>query len=658
MSMLLAREGMPLLLILIPMVAALLAFTVRPIRRYVALLAALVTGYFSIRLFLGGPGWLPPFVLPSIQAFGVTIANTLVTDGLSNMILLLVSGFAVLIFIYSFRFSAGAKDDWKFFTFALLTYGAANGAVLAGSVLVLYFFWGILLFTVYGLLFYGNGNVEGAARKMFLLNGVADFILLLGLLLFIIYTRDQASVGQLLYPSRTGMAGFKLDSVLPIVSFICIGVGALTKAGAFPMHTWIPKAAESSPAESMAFIPASLDKLLGIYLFVRLCYSFFDIRSNPVVQIVFLSIGAVTVLAAVFMALVQKDAMKLLSYHAVSQVGYMVLGIASGTLIGIAGGLFHMMNHAIYKSTLFLTGGAVSTQAGDTDLDKLGGLARAMPLTFFSFLMAAFAISGVPPLNGFFSKWLIYQSFIELGKSSAVFYIFMIAGMFGSVLTLASFLKLTHAIFLGRKPSRLAGVKEVTFEKWFPSLLMAIICIVFGVFAYEIPLRYFISPALPAWNLLIPGHFEPLPFVAFIFILLSIGFVIFLVGRVYSPRTRKVFLGSEELTEEESHYSGSHFYSSIKNIRLFSEFYKFSEGGAFDFYHYIDGSSRALGKTLKRVVDDLLNFLSELIKRFLAFVGKGLSLLHTGRLPFYVAWLFLGMLILILLIFLRGGGSA
>jgi len=646
------------LLVLIPLVGALLAFLIRPARRYIAIAAALGTGYFALRIFLDGLSGTgtSPIHLPEV--FG--IANRLQADGLSGVILLLVSGFALLIFLYSFRFRGGPRDDWKFFTFALLTYGAANGALLASSVLVLYFFWGVLLFTVYGLLFYGRGNVEIAARKMFVLNGVADFLLLFGLLVFIIYTKQQGvEPGQLAYFPGVRAERFALTDPLAIVAFVCIAAAALTKAGAFPMHTWIPKAAESAPAETMAYIPASLDKLLGIYLFVRLCYSIFDIRSNLTVQLIFLTIGAVTVLAAVFMAIVQKDAMRLLSYHAVSQVGYMILGIASGTVIGIAGGFFHMMNHAIYKSALFLTGGAVRRQTGESDLEKLGGLARAMPVTFFSFLIAAMAISGVPPLNGFVSKWLVYQSFVELGRTQPFFLIFLVAGAFGSVLTLASFLKLTHSLFLGRRPKPLERVKEVSFTGWFPPLVMALVCIAFGLFAFRLPLRYLVSPALSASVILPLGHFSPLAFAAAILVIMSVGFLIYLLGGSYKPRPRKVFLGAEELTEEEMHFSGTHFYSSFKEIKIFGEFYRFAEGGSFDPFHYIESVARALGKAVKGLIDDSLNALTRFIRYFFNLAGKGLSRWQTGRLTFYLGWILFGILILILILFLsRGGGGA
>ncbi len=647
------------LLILIPGFAALLAYLIRPLRRYAAIVASLITGFFALRLFLdvsSAQMLFKPINLPEI--FG--IINTFRVDGLSAVMLLLVSGFSILFFIYSFKFKGGPRDDWKFFTFALLTYAAANGALLAGSVLVLYFFWGILLFSVYGLLLFGKGNTELAARKMFLLNGFADFLLLLGLMIFMIFTTKHAShPGQLSYFTGIGTSQFKLNNPLAIASFIFIAIGAVAKAGSFPLHTWIPKAAETAPAETMAFIPSMLDKILGIYLFIRLCYSIFDIKSNLTIQLIFLSLGAVTVLGAVFMALIQKDAMRLLSYHAVSQVGYMILGIASGSIIGIAGGLFHMINNTVYKSALFLGVGAVNDKTGETNLDNLGGLAKAMPITFFSFLVCALAISGVPPLNGFVSKWLIYQSFIGLSTTTgnSVFYIFMIAGMFGSVLTLASFLKLTHSIFLGRRPVEFKGVKEVSFNKWLPPFVLAITCIAFGIFAFRLPLRFLISPSLPSSTIQPIGYFSPLAFVALMSVLLSLGFLIYLIGGAYKPRSRKVFLGAEELTEDEMHFSASHFYSSIKKIKFFGEFYRFAEGGSFDLFNYLQGIGISLGKTFKTLIDDSLNKLLKFIRYFVNLASEGLSRMQTGRLSFYLGWTLFGILVLILLLIGGGGGA-
>jgi formate hydrogenlyase subunit 3/multisubunit Na+/H+ antiporter MnhD subunit len=197
------------------------------------------------------------------------------------------------------------------------------------------------------------------------------------------------------------------------IAFLFMATGALSKSGCMPFHSWIPDAALDAPLPFMAFLPAALEKLLGIYLLARLSLDMFRLSAASWVSTVLMIVGAATILLAVAMALIQKDYKRLLSYHAVSQVGYMVLGIGTATPVGIVGGLFHMINHAMYKSCLFLSAGSVERQVGTTDLSKLGGLARKMPVTMSCFVIGAAAISGVPPLNGFFSKELVYDGALE-----------------------------------------------------------------------------------------------------------------------------------------------------------------------------------------------------------------------------------------------------
>ena len=177
----------------------------------------------------------------------------------------------------------------------------------------------------------------------------------------------------------------------------------------------------------------------------------------------------------------QKDYKRLLSYHAISQVGYMVLGIGTALPIGIVGGLFHMINHAMYKSCLFLTGGAVEKQAGTTDLEKLGGLARSMPVTVVCFIVAAASISGVPPFNGFFSKEMVYDAALESG------WVFYAVALLGSFFTAASFLKLGHAAFFGKRSETNAGVREAPLPMLIPMIVLAGLCVLFGV-ANSLPL--------------------------------------------------------------------------------------------------------------------------------------------------------------------------
>ena len=167
----------------------------------------------------------------------------------------------------------------------------------------------------------------------------------------------------------------------------------------------------------------------------------------------------------------------------------MILGVGTALPVGIIGGLFHMINHAMYKSCLFLTGGAVEKQTGTTDLSRLGGIGRKMPITFGAFIIAAMAISGVPPLNGFFSKELVYDGAL---KSGAIFYLAAVAGSF---FTAASFLKLGHAAFLGKISEENKQVREASPVMLIPMIVIAAGCILFGVYN-SLPLQHLIQPIL------------------------------------------------------------------------------------------------------------------------------------------------------------------
>jgi len=267
-------------------------------------------------------------------------------------------------------------------------------------------------------------------------------------------------------------------------------IGAISKGGSMPFHSWIPDAAVDAPAPFMAFLPASIEKLLGIYLLSRIALDWFELTPQSWLSTLLMIVGSVTILLAVLMALVQKDYKRLLSFHAVSQVGYMILGIGTAVPIGIVGGLFHMINHAMYKSCLFLTGGAVERQTGTTDLAKLGGIGRKMPITFVCFVVAAASISGVPPFNGFFSKELVYDGALERGT---LFYLVAVAGSF---LTAASFLKLGHAAFLGPRDKSRDNVSEAPWAMLLPMLTIAGFCVFFGI-QNSFPIDRLIVPMLP-----------------------------------------------------------------------------------------------------------------------------------------------------------------
>jgi formate hydrogenlyase subunit 3/multisubunit Na+/H+ antiporter MnhD subunit len=393
-----------------------------------------------------------------------------------------------------------------------------------------------------------------------------------------------------------------------------------------PFHSWIPDTAQQAPVPVVAYLPASLDKLLGIYLLARISLDLFVM--NEAMNIFLMFIGAFTIIAAVMMALIQHNMKRLLGYHAVSQVGYMVLGIGTGNPVGIAGGIFHMLNNSIYKQALFLISGNVEKNIGTTDLDKLGGLARIMPLTYVSALIASLSISGVPPFNGFFSKWMIYQGIVEMFKSSNVrmfAWIFLTAAMFGSGLTLASFMKFLHATFLGQTQSpKVKDVKnEVNWTMWFPSVTLAIICVTFGVFAYKIPLKYFVLPAIG--GVTFTGTWYTGLSTLIIIIGLILGLLLFnLKGLRPAVRQDTSFVGAEISDFKGSAVTGVEFYNTIKELGLLRIIYKKAEKGLFDIY--------------------------EQAKKCVFSIAGVFRYLHNGVLPTYLVWCLLGMLGLFLVL--------
>jgi len=468
--------------IIIPLIGALVIFLLpkekNMVRGIVAASATLLNLLTTFAMFnremTFSAGW---------AGFGLDIAMR--NYQFSSFILAAAASFALLISIYAASFTYNKDNSKLFFVYMLITLGFVNGAVLSDNLVLMLFFWEGLLATLFGLIYIGGGRAFETAIKAFIISGVADLTMMFGIIL----TGSLAGTLNMSQIHLTAGAGAS-------VAFTCLMIGAIAKAGSMPFHSWIPDAALDAPLPFMAFLPGAMEKLLGIYFLTRISLDLFVIPVNSWLSYMMMIIGSLTIIFAVLMALIQKDYKKLLSYHAISQVGYMVLGIGTAVPAGIVGGIFHMINNAMYKSCLFLTGGSVEKQAGTTDLNRLGGLGRMMPVTFACFVVAAVSISGVPPFNGFFSKELVYDGALERG------WIFYAAALLGSFFTAASFLKLGHSAFLGKEGEKSRGVKEAEWPILLPMIIIASLCVVFGLFNY-LPINNLIQPVLGAR---IEGH--------------------------------------------------------------------------------------------------------------------------------------------------------
>ncbi len=396
----------------------------------------------------------------------------------SSFGILAISFFVFLISLYSCGFLKGKLYAGYFYFYLLLCTAFAQGAMLADHLIVLLFFWEGLLISLFGMIAITGPGAFKTATKAFIIVGIADLCMMVGIAITG-FLAKTLTISKL----HLGIEGWGA------AAFLLLFIGAISKAGSMPFHTWIPDAATDAPLPFMALIPGALEKLVGIYLLTRISLDMFRLDPHSGMSILMMAVGAATILLAVMMALIQKDYKRLLSYHAISQVGYMVLGIGTALPVGIIGGLFHMLNNALYKSCLFLTAGAVERQAGTTSLSKLGGLRFGMPVTFVCFVVTAASISGVPPFNGFFSKELVYEAALERGL------LFYLAALAGSFFTAASFLKLGHAAFIGKTAGQYQEVKEAPWGMLLPMIMIAFLCTAFGLFN-SLPINSFFMGVL------------------------------------------------------------------------------------------------------------------------------------------------------------------
>lgn len=524
----------------------------------------------------------------------------------SSFILLAAAFFAFAITVYSVVFMKGRHYLNHFYAYILITLSFVSGAVLADNLVLLLFFWEGLLLTLYGFIAIGRRGAVKTATKAFVIVGISDLCMMIGIAL-------AGSLAGTLTMSKINLPVDFLGSI----AFILMMIGALAKAGAMPFHTWIPDAAGDAPLPFMAFLPASLEKLVGIYLLARISLNLFVLTPDSWLSMLMMIIGSFTIIFAVMMALIQKEYKKLLSFHAISQVGYMVLGIGTCLPIGIIGGLFHMINHALYKSCLFLTGGSVEKQAGTTELASLGGLGRKMPITFICFIIAAASISGVPPFNGFFSKELVYDAAMERH------WIFYVAAILGTFFTAASFLKLGHAAFLGKRSEQNSKVKESSFIMLLPMIVIAGICVLFGLDHY-LPLTKLIQPIIGA-----TGTYPMNTFLVVVTVIVLIGAV---VHHLYSVR----LAGSAAKASDHIRYA-----------HVLKPLYDRGEKRKFDLYE--------IGKRFVHIfalvafkIDRAIDWIYDgFTVRVSSAFSNGIRAAHTGKLATYVVWAVAGAALII-----------
>lgn len=407
--------------------------------------------------------------------FGINLA----IDGFNMMVALIVTGISLLVMIYSLVFVEDRSGLGKYYSLLLLLVAGMMGVTFTGDIFNLYVFFEILSIASYALVaFYRtSGSLEGAFKYLIMGTlGTAAILLGIAILYGLTGTLNIADLAVWLERINATHGGFPISMIVALGFFI---TGFGIKIAMIPLHAWLPDAYQTAPS-SIASIFAGGTAIVGVYSLLRVSYLAFSAID---VGTLFIVLGLISMVVGAFMAIAQEDLKRLLAYSGISQMGYILLGVGLGTTLGVQGGLFHMFNNAIYKSLLFLCAGAVVYKVGTSKLSKLGGLGEKMPITAATFIIGSLAISGIPPFNGFASKLVIYEAGYEayLANGELWYLVLTVIAIVISALTLAYFVKAISQVFLGQRPEGLENVNEVSPVMLTPMVVLAILCVVFGL---------------------------------------------------------------------------------------------------------------------------------------------------------------------------------
>lgn len=426
-------------------------------------------------------------------AGGYAIGIALEVDALGLFFALLVGLAAFVACIYSTQYMAHDDHTAQYYTLFLMLTAGVLGMVLTGDMFNMFIMVEILTIAAVALTAFrskSEGALE-AAFKYLVIGTIGSALILTGIMILYAeaHTLNMAQLASII-PGRI--------NTQTKIALALLFVGFSTKAFIVPFHPLAADAHGAAPASVSVMISGVLTKS-GIYAIIRLTYIIFRTMELGSMQFLLVFIGSVSMFVCVTMALAQHDFKRLLAFHSISQIGYVLTAVGLSTALGLSAGLYHALNHTIFKGLLFLCAGAVIHATGTGDLNKLGGLAKKMPKTTILFLIGAFSISGIPPFNGFASKWMIYQAaYMKAVDSGNIgFLLACIVALVTSTLTLASFVKVSQSVFFGQLPKELENVEEVPFGMRLAMVIFAVLCVVTGLFPQFVT-TYITEPAAAA----------------------------------------------------------------------------------------------------------------------------------------------------------------
>ncbi|MGC1390783.1 MAG: proton-conducting transporter membrane subunit [Bacteroidales bacterium] len=434
-------------------------------------------------------GWEPVNRIP--------IGIYMVMDGFNVIVVCIINLIGFLAAFYSISYIKRYTAGNYFYALFCLMIGGMNGVVLSGDLFNIFVFLEISVISSYALVAFGvESNELEASFKYQILGGLASFLILFGIG-FIYWKTKTLNIADI---KAAFGSGSNKTTYLFIEILILSGFGL--KAAIIPFHAWLPDAHSSAPSPISAMLSGVFIKAVGIYVIIRLFFNMFSINESMAVLIT--TLGTMSMVIGVFLAIGQWDIKRLLAYHSISQMGYVVMSVGMGMILiskgvrpeiaslAIAGGIFHLINHAAFKGLLFLNAGAIEYTIGTRNLKEMGGLSKSMPVTSATSFVASMSISGIPPFNGFFSKLIIIVAAIM-----AKFYLLAGLAVLVSIVTLASFLKFQRYAFHNKSDnSKNQNIREVPFPMVFSMVVLSIICVLLSLLVLPEIRHSILTPAI------------------------------------------------------------------------------------------------------------------------------------------------------------------
>jgi NADH-quinone oxidoreductase subunit M len=467
-----------LLAVVLPAVSGLLLMAFRQyVNEWAGWLATLITALSFLFLlsmatdviesYYAGMG---PLVFEYAWIKPINVNFGFLVDMVSLPMGLIVAIVSTLSCFYSLQYMDREASQPTYYASLLVFTAGMMGVMLSVNLIQFYLFWELMLIPSYFLIaFWGTSDQRlSIGFKYFIYTHIGALSMLLGILAVYAYTEtfNFVQLPALAGAIPPGMVG---------VIFVLLLVGFLVKMAVFPFHTWLPDAHSEAPTPISALLSGVMVKC-GAYGMARVLLTIFG-PTFLYTSDILTGLGVVTMIYGGLMALAQTDIKRLLAYSSISQLGYILFGLGTASPLGVTGGLLHIINHAISKSLLFMGAGLIAHQTGTRDIRRLGGLMAKMPITSVACMVGAFSLIGIPPLNGFWSEWMIFGGGLAAGKN-----LITLLGVVSTVITAGYYLWFVWRVFFGAVPEPLQAVQDPPRQQLVPVVILATLCLVWGVF--------------------------------------------------------------------------------------------------------------------------------------------------------------------------------